>query len=98
MTILELKSKMEARGSKFWTEDTMRFFGDTLQSFGLRRWNDRCVLYRKPGVPISVFGEWTKASPALGYNAWFVTGKDCTLVYLTDEETEQFYNSLPNTP
>lgn len=37
MTIYELKSLNVANGGNFFNRKTMRFFGDTLKGFGVRR-------------------------------------------------------------
>ena len=36
MTKTELKSKVEATGSHYFTRDTMKFFGDTMKNYGVR--------------------------------------------------------------
>ena len=36
MTKTELKEKVEATGSVFFTRDSMKFFGDTMKNYGVR--------------------------------------------------------------
>ncbi len=59
MTPSELKEKVEATGSYFFTRDSMKFFGDTMSNYGVRSavidtWTESGVecweLYRKRAV------------------------------------------------
>jgi hypothetical protein len=46
----ELKSRVAATGSYFFTRKTMSFFGDTMKNYGIRELSDCYELYRKKPV------------------------------------------------
>lgn len=94
IAIDELVKRMNARGSKFWSEDTLEFFGDSVGSFALKEWNGKLVLYRKLGTPISVFGRWQYSNRTVGANPWFIEGDDCRILPMSEEEKNEFYDSL----
>lgn len=53
MTPSELKRQIEEHGHEpyFFSRDTMRFFGDTMANYGVRKYNaDILELYRKRPV------------------------------------------------
>jgi len=54
MTKAELKYNVEKTGSQFFTRDTMKFFGDTMQNYGVRSANIDGIecweLYRRKPV------------------------------------------------
>jgi hypothetical protein len=56
----------------FFSKETMRFFGDTMKSFGVRWINGKRVMYRKPSASVDVFGTWKTAGRAY-FNAWVLT-------------------------
>ena len=43
--------------SHFFDRGTMRFFGDTMASFAVRRIDGRVIMYRKPSARVNVFGK-----------------------------------------
>ena len=45
----------------FFSRATMRFFGDTMKSFGVKRIAGAVYLYRKPNAVVNVFGTWRRA-------------------------------------
>jgi len=50
MTIYQLKALNEKNGGLFFSRNTMKFFGDTMKRFGVKRINDNQVkVYRKWG-------------------------------------------------
>jgi hypothetical protein len=40
----------------FFSRDTMRFFGDTMRSYGIKRLDGVVYMYRKPSASVNVFG------------------------------------------
>jgi hypothetical protein len=52
----------EAQTRYFFSRETMRFFGDTMRSFGVKRLGETVYLYRKPSASVNVFGRWTQAA------------------------------------
>ena len=46
----ELKARVEATGSYFFTRSSMKFFGDTMRNYGVRSEGDTWELYRKNSV------------------------------------------------
>jgi hypothetical protein len=40
----------------FFTRETMRFFGDTMRSYGTKRISGTVYMYRKPSARVNVFG------------------------------------------
>lgn len=55
----------------FFDRDTMKFFGDTMRSFGVRVIDGVTYLYRKPSARVNVFGTWKTAGRAF-FGAWRV--------------------------
>lgn len=47
-TLSELKAANEAAGNYFFSRDTMKFFGDTMKTLGLIRFEGKQYIYRKP--------------------------------------------------
>ncbi len=63
MNASELKYQVEARGSNFFSRDSMKFFGDTIRNYGVRSntvstYDLECVdvweLYRKHPVKMGL--------------------------------------------
>jgi len=46
-SVSDIKCIHEQNGGYFFSRDTMRFFGDTMKSFGVRNRDDGIYLYRK---------------------------------------------------
>lgn len=53
----------------FFDRGTMKFFGDTMSSFGVRTIGADTYLYRKPTARVNVFGNWKVAGRTF-FNAW----------------------------
>ena len=59
MTPTEIKRAYQSvQCGHFFDRDTMKFFGDTMRSFGSRRIDGVLYLYRKPSAQVNVFGAW----------------------------------------
>ncbi len=79
----------------FFSRGTMKFFGDTMNSFGLRLFNGDYVLYRKPNVMVDVFGTWKRAGKE-NSRAWYVNCDGTINRVLGSDEFEAFYDTLPS--
>jgi hypothetical protein len=56
------ESKDSSNGRRyFFSRDTMRFFGDTMRSFGTKQLDGVVYLYRKPSATVNVFGNHYRA-------------------------------------
>lgn len=53
----------------FFKRDTMKFFGDTMRSFGVKTIGGQVILYRKPTAKVNVFGTWKEAGREF-FGAW----------------------------
>lgn len=49
MTIQRVKQIADAKGSYFFSRQTMKFFGDTMKSLGTKTINGQVYVYRKHG-------------------------------------------------
>lgn len=85
----------------FFDRDTMKFFGDKMSSFGVKRrlnlsgQSGRTVLYRKPTAQVNVFGTWhTVGYRSAWLGLWFVNTTTGNLDSTTDEEKAEFYWTL----
>ena len=81
----------------FFSRDTMKFFGDKMSSFGVRTFDGKRILYRKPTAYVQTpFSGVQKAGRAF-FNCWEVTVKnemEVNLMLVTDDFKDLFYNSL----
>jgi hypothetical protein len=61
-TVYDLKAIVESQGSYFFTRKTMRFFGDTMRNFGMRKTKYKDVdcfeVYRKQPVKHNLSGSF----------------------------------------
>ena len=51
----------------FFSRATMKFFGDTMRSFGVKRIAGDVYLYRKPDAAVNVFGTWRRAGSDINF-------------------------------
>lgn len=77
----------------FFDRDTMRFFGDTMKSFGARRIDGKVYLYRKPSARVNVFGTWKTAGRDF-FNAWHFDPETYDLHNCSTEETSLVYQAI----
>lgn len=72
----------------FFERSTMKFFGDTMASYGVRTLNGERFMYRKPNATVNVFGDRRRAGRQ-HFNVWRVVIQDSyeiDLIGATDEE------------
>lgn len=99
-TIKNLKNATDVKyalnsDSYFFTRKTMKFFGDKMNSFGVRTINGKRYMYRKPTAKVNVFGTWKTAGKNF-FNAWEITPHNdhVKLNLISDEVKEQIYNAI----
>jgi hypothetical protein len=89
----DIKSEYNSRDNgHFFDRDTMRFFGDTMRSFGVCTIDGSRYLYRKPSAIVNVFGTRKRAGRDY-FNAWLVTD-DFDLDYCDNETIQRVYNAI----
>ena len=91
--------------SHFFDRATMKFFGDTMRSFGtIQSWSksdggtaDKPVtfLYRKPSASVNVFGTIKKAGQE-HFNIWKFEPATGDLRNVSSEDTATWFNVLSN--
>lgn len=71
MTLSELKALNERNGGYFFSRNTMKFFGDTMKNFGLRKTDDPKIVevYRKKATKHGSAGRTWKFNTETGRNA-----------------------------
>ena len=81
--------------SYFFSRKTMRFFGDTMRSFGLRMIDGKLYLYRKPSAYVNVFGKIYTAGRTY-FGAWEVIPKHdhLDIMPVSDEIKELVYSKV----
>lgn len=67
----EIKRENRKAGNYFFSRDTMRFFGDTMDSFRICECGDRQIVYRRPNASVTVFGN-RRAVGSQYFGAWFI--------------------------
>lgn len=79
----------------FFDRDTMRFFGDTMRSFGCTEIDGQPYMYRKRTATVNVFGRYQQAGRDF-FNAWKITEEKgrVDLACCGTEETEAVYQHL----
>ena len=91
MTPTQIKHAYETGDNGyFFTCDTMRFFGDTMRSFGARRINGVQYLYREPSARVNVFGTWKTAGREF-FGAWKFDETTGDLDIVSDEIKDMIY-------
>ncbi len=61
----------DGESGHFFDEDTMEFFGDTMNSFELITVDNELYMYRKPWAKVNVFGKRKTVNEEY-FNAWLV--------------------------
>lgn len=82
----------------FFDDDTMRFFGDTMDSYACCIGPDGShYMYRKPSATVNVFGRSTKAGRQF-FNCWLIVRKDdgIDLDHCDDATTSMIYEEVTN--
>lgn len=80
----------------FFNRDTMRFFGDKMTSFGVRTFEGKRVLYRKPSATVNVFGTWKRVNKEF-FNCWtvdYVSPSEIELNTTSEDFKNRFFNQL----
>lgn len=94
MTVSQIKSHNEGY---FFSRNTMKFFGDKMTSFGVKTFEGKRVLYRKPSAMVNTpFSGWRKAGKEF-MGVWIIQPKNESLVDImpTSEDFKQrFINSI----
>lgn len=90
MTPAAIRAAYEAgdRGNRhFFERGTMKFFGDTMRSFGAVTIDGTTYLYRKPSAMVNVFGNWKRAGREF-FGAWRFDPVDGDLHGVYDDTTK----------
>ena len=63
MTPHDIRYAYQTGGSNrhFFDRSAMKFFGDTMRSYGVRTVDGVVYMYRKPSARVNVFGKWKTA-------------------------------------
>lgn len=89
--------RLLSKPSFFFDSKTMRFFGDTMKSFGVRTIDGKRVMFRKPGALVNVFGKWKHAGREY-FGAWDIVALDdgsIALERIYDEtEVNRIYSQI----
>lgn len=87
-TVLQIKNKVKANGSPFFSRNNMKFFGDTMKSFATVLDDDGVtVLYRKPSATIcDMRGDYVRAGRDF-FNCWAFLAGDLRPMVSEDEKT-----------
>jgi hypothetical protein len=81
----------------FFSRDTMKFFGDKMSSFGVRTYDGRRILYRKPNAYVKTPFSGVQKAGKLFFSCWEVIVKsenEVDLMPISDDFKNLFYNSL----
>ena len=81
----------------FFSRSTMKFFGDKMTSFGVRTYNGRRILYRKPTAYVKPPFSGVQKAGKTFFNCWAVTVKnemEVDLMPVTGDLRKLFYSSL----
>jgi hypothetical protein len=77
----------------FFERKTMRFFGDTMRSFGARTIGGNVYLFRKPSASVNVFGRHHTAGRQF-FNAWRLDPVTYDLRHCSAEETQRVFDAV----
>lgn len=81
----------------FFSRNTMRFFGDKMSSFGVRTFEGKRILYRKPTAYVKTPFSGIKQAGKDFFGCWEVTIKsesEVDIIPVSSELKERFYYSL----
>lgn len=96
MTPSQIRQAYESHneGSRhFFDRATMRFFGDTMRSYGARRIDGVVYLYRKPEAMVNVFGKHRRTGRQF-FNCWRFDTIDGDLHHCREDETARVWQAL----
>ena len=81
----------------FFSRSTMNFFGDKMTSFGVRTYNGRRILYRKPTAYVKTPFSGVQKAGKTFFSCWEVVLKsenEIDLMPISDDFKNLFYSSL----
>lgn len=81
----------------FFSRNTMKFFGDKMSSFGVRTYNGKRILYRKPTAYVKTPFSGIKQAGKDFFGCWEVTVKsesEVNIIPVSEDFKNLFYNSL----
>lgn len=94
MTVSQIKHHNEGY---FFSRNTMKFFGDKMSSFGVRTFEGKRILYRKPTACVKTPFSGTQQAGKNFFSCWEVTAKDSATVNISpvsEDFKNRFYYSL----
>jgi len=102
-TVHQIRNEYRSRNNgHFFDHDTMEFFGDTIESFGVTAmdmWDDdlamdvpATIMYRKPDAWVSVFGKKHRTGRDY-FGAWGVTA-EFELAMLDEEIKDLVFDKI----
>lgn len=94
MNIHSIKAANRDAGFYFFSPDTLKFFGDKVTSFGVKKWRGDYIVYRKPSATIkNVHGDRVRSGKAhfVAYKFNEATGD---LSPLCNEDKEAFWKEI----
>jgi hypothetical protein len=80
----------------FFSRSTMKFFGDKMSSFGVRTFEGKRILYRKPSAYVRTFTGIQQAGKTF-FSCWEIKPKnesEIDICPVSEELKETFYNTL----
>ena len=81
----------------FFSRSTMKFFGDKMSSFGVRTYNGRRILYRKPTAYVNTLFSGRQKAGKTFFNCWEVVLKnenEIDLMPVSNDFKNIFYKYL----
>jgi len=81
----------------FFSRNTMKFFGDKMSSFGVRTYNGKRILYRKPTAYVKTPFSGIQRAGKSFFGCWEVTVKsesEVNIMPVSEDLKNLFYNSL----
>ena len=81
----------------FFSRSTMKFFGDTMASFGVRTFEGKRILYRKPTAYVNTPFSGRKQAGKTFFSCWEIkpkTESEIDICPVSEELKERFYYSL----
>ena len=81
----------------FFSRSTMKFFGDKMSSFGVRTYNGRRILYRKPTAYVNTPFRGRQKAGRTFFSCWEVILKnesEVGFMPVSDDFKNLFYDSL----
>lgn len=82
-----------ANSGHFFDADTMRWFGDTMASFGTIVIDGSVYMYRKPTASVWVFNRRCTAGREF-FNAWIWDAETANLESCGTEETQAVFDAI----